>query len=228
MDWAPDLAGFGWRDWLLVLILVTAVYMLVVFFRMRRVAHQHRKEQQPPFTRRPVDQPREPALSPADAAGRPAFAGRGIETLSDELARDPIAAVARGNADRAAIERLQRESAQLKEELDALRTSFAAVRDELRQDVAKLKAAQRVSPLYGDSMQMALAGASAEAISARCGIARAEAELVISLAHSRQGDETIGGGLGSEDGFGFQAPEANGSVAREDNKSGRPKRLGPY
>jgi hypothetical protein len=226
MDWAPDLAGFGWRDWLLVLILVTAVYMLVVFFRMRRVTHQHRKEQQPPLARRAVDEQREPALPPAE---RPAFAGRGIETLSDELARDPIAAVARGNADRAAIERLQRESAQLKEELDALRTSFAGVRDELRQEVAKLKAAQRVSPLYGDSMQMALAGASAEAISARCGIARAEAELVIALAHSRQGDETIGGGLGSEEGFGFpQAPEANGNVAREDNKSGRPKRLGPY
>lgn len=223
MDWAQDLAGFGWRDWLLVLILITAVYMLVVFFRMRRVTHQHRKEQAP-IARR--DGNREPALSPAEA---PAFAGRGIETLSDELARDPIGAVARGNADRAAIERLQRESAQLKEELDALRASFAGVRDELRQEVAKLKAGQRVSPLYGDSMQMALAGASAEAISARCGIARAEAELVIALAHARHGDETIGGDLGSEDDFGFPpAPEANDSVAREDDKSGRPKRLGPY
>jgi hypothetical protein len=211
MDWMQGLADLAWRDWLLVLILVVAVYMLAVYFRWRRVTHHHRKEQAAAAAQ--VKAPIEPRLTREPRGG--AFAerplrGRGIETLSDELARDPIATLARSNADHEAIERLQQENVQLKEELAALRASFAAVRDELRQEVAKLKAGQQVSPLYGDSMQMALAGASAEVIAARCGIARAEAELVIALVHSRQGDDT------------------SGVAARGENKSGRPKQRGPY
>jgi hypothetical protein len=55
----------------------------------------------------------------------------------------------------------------------------------LRQEVAQMKASHSVSPLYTDAMQMAMLGHDAGTISERCGIARAEAELVVALAQSQ-------------------------------------------
>ena len=51
--------------------------------------------------------------------------------------------------------------------------------------MAHLRATQTVSPIYGDAMQMAAAGYDAAMIAERCGIARAEAELVVALARSQ-------------------------------------------
>jgi hypothetical protein len=47
-----------------------------------------------------------------------------------------------------------------------------------------MRASQTVSPIYGDAMQMAAAGYDPAMIAERCGIARAEAELVVALAKS--------------------------------------------
>ena len=81
---------------------------------------------------------------------------------------------------------LQQEMALLREELDAVRGELAALRDDMHQELAHLRAAQTVSPIYGDAMQMAVSGYDAAAIAERCGIARAEAELVVALANSRE------------------------------------------
>ncbi|MBK1680569.1 DUF2802 domain-containing protein [Rhodocyclus tenuis] len=71
-----------------------------------------------------------------------------------------------------------------------VRGELAALREELRREVDEVNTAQHVSPLYGEAMQMALQGADASAISERCGIARAEAELVVAL--TRKGnDESV-------------------------------------
>jgi hypothetical protein len=53
-------------------------------------------------------------------------------------------------------------------------------------EFAHLQAAQAVSPIYGDAMQMAVAGYDPTVIAERCGIARAEAELVVALAKSQE------------------------------------------
>ena len=98
------------------------------------------------------------------------------------------------------LDGLERELAATRDELDALRSAFAETRDDMRKEIEAIKATQRVSPLYGDSMEMAIAGASADEISARCGIARAEAELVLALVQARgdgQGGSDLSGGGGS-------------------------------
>ena len=78
----------------------------------------------------------------------------------------------------------------------ARRSELAALRNDMQHDLAQVRVAQNVSPLYGDAMQMAVAGHSAEMIAERCGIARAEAELVVALTqsqaaaqHMQRGDE---------------------------------------
>ena len=80
---------------------------------------------------------------------------------------------------------LEQELAQLRDEVDAIRGELAALRGDLQQEVAHLHSAQSVSPIYGDAMQMASAGYDPVMIADRCGIARAEAELVVALAKSQ-------------------------------------------
>lgn len=81
----------------------------------------------------------------------------------------------------------------LRDEVDTLRGEVSLLREELQARVAQMHSAQQVSPLYSDAMLLAQAGHGADAVAERCGISRAEAELVVSLAKHR-GDEP-GGGL---------------------------------
>jgi hypothetical protein len=80
---------------------------------------------------------------------------------------------------------LEQEVLQLRDEVDSIRGELAALREDMLHDLAHMRAAQTVSPIYGDAMQMAAAGYDAVMIAERCGIARAEAELVIALANSQ-------------------------------------------
>ena len=59
------------------------------------------------------------------------------------------------------------------------------LREQQRRELTQAQVAQNVSPLYNDAMQMARQGHDAATISQHCGIARAEAELVVSLARNR-------------------------------------------
>lgn len=69
---------------------------------------------------------------------------------------------------------------------EALRGELASLRDELRQEINMTRASQTVSPIYGDAVQMATLGHDAATIAERCGIARAEAELVVALVQSQK------------------------------------------
>jgi len=80
---------------------------------------------------------------------------------------------------------VEAELGQLRDEVAVLRHEFAALREEMRGQVGQIKASQNMSPLYSDAMQMAMLGHEAEAIADRCGIARAEAELVVALARNQ-------------------------------------------
>lgn len=180
-DLLEMLMAFGVRETLVVLVVLVAIYMLVVVLRMKSLPGQRRATElssaryEDDLAKRRVEVDRfyaadlraEPPPAPAPVVPPP----------TQESARASVASI-----DQEKIHRLERELAATRDELDALRTAFSEVRDELRAEVDRLKAAQRVSPVYADSMQMALAGASAEAIAARCGISRAEADLVLVLA----------------------------------------------
>jgi hypothetical protein len=80
---------------------------------------------------------------------------------------------------------LESEVFQLRDEVDSLRGELAAMRVDMLQEMAHMRASQSVSPIYGDAMQMAASGYDPAMIAERCGIARAEAELVVALAKSQ-------------------------------------------
>lgn len=175
-----EIAGWhvGLREAVLLLIVLLAFYIGRVLWRMRHIAA-------PP--ERTVQQ----ASAPAPAAALSAMAEETAQPVRVE-APNLVAGVASGPE----LAHMEREISLLREEVDILRSELAALRNDMQHDLAQVRVAQNVSPLYGDAMQMAVAGHSAEMIAERCGIARAEAELVVALTqsqaaaqHMQRGDE---------------------------------------
>jgi len=171
-----DLLDFtlGWREALLGLIVLLAVYMMVVLQRMRRMRQPEAAASQ--------SLPVEPSVAAAEPVSLEA------ETAENESLTYTVARTARVDAamPEEFVQEVARELAQMREELDALRGEFAALREEWHQEAAHLRASQSVSPLYSDAMQMAMAGYGADVIAGRCGISRAEADLVIALSKQQE------------------------------------------
>lgn len=168
-----DLGGvvLGLREGVIALITLVAIYMAFVLLRMRRL-RQRRAEDGLPLPSVDDVPAAEPGLA-APTGFAPAAADAWEETpngLADEILREGLA----------------QEVAQLRDELDAVRGELAALRADMLQEMAHMRATQTVSPIYGDAMQMAAAGYEPAVIAERCGIARAEAELVVALAKSQE------------------------------------------
>lgn len=156
VEWAGMTLGV--REGVLGLIVLIALYVLVMLWRMRH----HLKR---------------------DAQGSPAMPPVEPSPHAVAVAAEPLPAS--GLADAVMTQGVERELAQLREEVDAIRGELAALRDDMQSELGHMRATQSVSPIYGDAMQMAVAGYDAAMISERCGIARAEAELVVALARSQ-------------------------------------------
>ena len=231
------LATFGVREFLIALVVLVVIYMLVVVLRMKGLsARRHFDEiaaaryeldrtEQP--GKKKGQRGAEPELSLSSPIAPIAPNKRGLDAFYDQSPKiepknkyaEPPDDVDRrvSSFDQEKLTRLERDLSATREELDSLRTAFAQSRDTMQADIERLKATQRVSPVYGDSLQMAMSGASAEEIAARCGIARAEAELVLSLARGSSPVEAKGPG-GEND--------VAGRI-NEDGRSGR-SRYGSY
>ena len=164
-----EIAGWhvGLREAVLLLIVLLAFYIGRVLWRMRHIAA-------------PPERTAQQASAPAPAAALSAMAEETAQPVRVE-ALNLVAGVASGPE----LAHMEREISLLREEVDILRSELAALRNDMQHDLAQVRVAQNVSPLYGDAMQMAVAGYSAEMIAERCGIARAEAELVVALAKSQ-------------------------------------------
>lgn len=67
-------------------------------------------------------------------------------------------------------------------ELQQLRGELAGLKD----NVAQLKAARRVSPQYNEAMRLAQGGMAVHDIADECGISMGEAELVLALSRNKQ------------------------------------------
>ena len=67
-------------------------------------------------------------------------------------------------------------------ELRQLRSELVGLKD----NVAQLKAARRVSPQYNEAMRLAQRGIDAHGIADECGISMGEAELVLALSRNKQ------------------------------------------
>ena len=172
LEWAG--LTLGLREGVIALIVLVAVYMAFVLLRMRRL---HKPDV------RPVASPVvNPLVSPTPIEDIPVLAD--IEPSPE--AESSWAAASSELAEEVLRAGLAQELAQLREEVDAMRGELAALRQDMLQELAHMRAAQTVSPIYGDAMQMAAAGYDPAMIAERCGIARAEAELVVALANSQE------------------------------------------
>jgi TolA-binding protein len=164
------------REGLIALIVLVAIYMLFVLLRMR---HLRGRPLLPPQQTLPaaIDEVKEPrgdlpGQASLDEVAIPQDAGLPMEPVREE--------------EEEARSSLEQELAQLRDEVDAIRGELAALRGDMQQELASLRASQTVSPIYGDAMQLAVSGYDSAAIAERCGIARAEADLVVALAKSQE------------------------------------------
>ena len=164
----------GLREGLIGLIALVAVYIVFVLLRMFRlrqpgelVSERTQEGATPPDESAEALLP--PSLPEAESAAESAWE-RAPAKMAEEVLRSG----------------LEQELAQLREEVDAIRGELAALRGDMHNELASLRASQSVSPIYGDAMQLAVSGYDAAAIAERCGIARAEADLVVALAKSQE------------------------------------------
>jgi len=171
-----DLGGLtiGVREGVIALITLVVAYIVLVLWRMLALRRQAA-----------VVAPQVVVPPPAPAVDEQPVAAPG--------SLPPPAAGTTGREERPARsseqferQRLEQEVFQLRDEVDTLRGELAALRQDMLREFAHLQAAQAVSPIYGDAMQMAVAGYDPAVIAERCGIARAEAELVVALAKSQE------------------------------------------
>lgn len=171
-----ELAGvtLGLREGVIALIALVAIYIIFVLLRMIRLRGKPVATPPPVVPATPSEQPAVPDKREPDFAPEPEIE----ETADWETAR-------RGLAEEMLNQGLAQELAQLRDEVDVMRGELAALREDMLQELSHLRAGQTVSPIYGDAMQMAAAGYDPAMIAERCGIARAEAELVVALAKSQ-------------------------------------------
>lgn len=177
------LAHLSWREALIAIIAVLVLYVFVVFLRIWRLKHA-----------KALVSTVEPLVAQAAVA---AYTATQEPSLSAEAVAEPREAVAPREPEfpwnepppeipgQQMIDALERHVYQLRGEVATLRAELQQVRDELQREASSALATHNVSPLYSDAMQMAMQGHDATNISQHCGIARAEAELVVALVRNR-------------------------------------------
>lgn len=184
------LAIFGWREALVAVIAILALYVFVVFLRIRRLKRANQGSAIP-----------DPLVARAAVAAYTEVLETEAKEVPDSPDTSPAVPVPLAEPSEAAfpwnepppeipgqklIEALEREIAQLRDEVGSLHAEVQALREEQQRELTQSQAIQHVSPLYSDAMQLAIQGQDATGISQHCGISRAEAELVVALVRNRE------------------------------------------
>ena len=179
-----EIAGLaiGLREVIVVLIALVGVYIIYVVARMQWLKRD-KLVAQPPLQREPgrFEDTSPTKLQPDQEED--------LITFSPPRTRAPVeqTAWAPATPPDTRISAMLAEIELLRDEVDILRGELAALRQDMKHELGQMRATQGVAPIYGDAMQLAVAGYDPQAIAERCGIARAEAELVVALAKSPQG-----------------------------------------
>lgn len=202
------LGKLGWREGLILVIVLLVTYIVIIFLRMRRL------QRELGGSRVPASVVQSAVAAYTGIQGAEAGAAAAAVANAGEAAPEPVAAAVgeapAGEADPAAslageavdfawneppaeipgqalIDALQDEVYQLRCELDDMRADLLTAREDFRRQLAQFSESspQAAAPIYNDAMQMAAQGQDAASIAQHCGIARAEADLVVALVRNR-------------------------------------------
>ena len=194
MDFVELLASLSWREILMALIVLLVLYILFTFLSISRLRTTSPMPELSPGEIRnavrsyaAVQEPEPPRPDAPEVPEQPA----------KERLREPEPVCAQNeppaeSVDPARIEILEEDLAQLRREIGGLHAEIRTLREEnrvLREErraTDKARPMRDTSPFYSDAMQLAAQGRDAADISALCGISRAEAELVVTLAKSAE------------------------------------------
>lgn len=188
------LSSLGWREGLIAIIALLVLYILVMFLRMRRLQRDLRVAGVSPRAAQSAvaayAAAQDPEAIPAVTPVEPVAAAAAVETTARVAADAPEFPWNEPPPEipgQALIDALQREVYQLRCEVDELRGEVLAAREDFRRQLTQTEGAalEASSPVYNGAMQMAVQGHDATTIAHHCGIARAEADLVVALARSR-------------------------------------------
>lgn len=172
------LANLSWREALIAVIVLLALYVIVVYLRMRRLKREKAASDEP----RPTNA--KSAVAAYQAVQEPVLSSEPIPLAEPSEAAFPWNEPP-GTPEEQKIAALEREVNQLRKEVGGLRAEVLVLREERRREVTQAQVTQNASPLYNDAMQMALQGHNAATIAQHCGISRAESELVVALVRNR-------------------------------------------
>ncbi len=182
------LTNLSWREALIAVVALLVLYVVIAFWRIRRLKRQ------------------KVAASTHDLLAAQSAVAAYAAVQEPGLSAVPEAPVLLSEPSEAAfpwnepppeipgqrlIESLEREIKQLRKEVGGLRAEVLVLREQQQREISQAKTFTQssVSPLYSDAMQLAMQGNDAATISLHCGIARAEAELVVALVRNRDMQE---------------------------------------
>lgn len=182
------LASLSWREMLLALVVLLAIYIMVAFLRINHLKKEARFAQElPPGAVQDAVQSRVAVREPGQEAPAAPDAAQSVPTELSVSAKEQASAWNERFSKTSELRRikvLEQDLAQLRREIGGLRAEVQTLREEQRREISKVKFTQSVSPFYSDAMQLATQGREAADISVLCGISRAEAELVVALARN--------------------------------------------
>jgi hypothetical protein len=191
--------NFGWREAVVLCIVLATIYFVVMVLRFLQLPRPdvYRLGARAPEMRTPPPEfdappgsalagvwtsPPEPRLDAfldplMDPRPEPRRESRPDYTLDLHLEASESAAADGDFAAQLTQKKLEAEVRQLRDHLAESREEIQRMREEM----GRLSAAQKVSPLYNEAMALAVRGVDAAGVAGRCGISIAEAELVVAL-----------------------------------------------
>jgi hypothetical protein len=160
-----DFTDFTVRYGIICAVAVVVVYLLVTLARLAQIRLQQRNRQ------RAMELDNDEAYWNSPDQSVP---------VEEDVIESRRTAQVPGQAPAKFGEQLFRSG--IEAELQQLRSELAGLKD----NVAQLKAARRVSPQYNEAMLLAQRGMNVHDIAEECGISMGEAELVLALSRNKQ------------------------------------------
>ena len=180
------LANLGWREGLVAVVGLLAVYVVFIFLRMHGLRQEELRARTTPLTftassavaaygaEQTVPSVEEGKVQAPGDLGTPDFPFPWNEPPADTPQEQRLA-------------RLEMDVEQLRKEVGSLRAEVLVLREALQRSATpaiketKPSAAELIAPQYSEAMQLARKRVNPVDISQQCGITRAEAELVAAL-----------------------------------------------